>query len=153
MSILTFFADQRRRWFDRLGDYTPQYFAGAWAALLQAETAFRHMPLYNSHLETQKLQRELNLTKLELLKLRKEVASTEPQRIAARLLLKEANRVSQYDRRHAALTRRALERMQDVAHREEFEPEVRLRYLQQVIETHLALQRQENPDVRPPHVL
>lgn len=149
MSILTFFATQRRRWFDHIGDYSADYFAGAWTALLQAETLFMRTTLHNSHLEAQTLQRELNAAKLEILKLRKQLENTEPQQIAARYALKETKRISHYDRRHAALTRRALERMQVVADNEEFEPEVRLRYLQQVIQTHLALQRQENPDVRP----
>lgn len=149
MSILTFFAQQRRRWFNNRDNYSAEYFAGAWTALLQAEALFMHLPLHNAHLEAQTLLRELNAAKLELQKLRQQVENTEPQRIAARFVLKEASRVSQYDRRQAALTRRALERLQDVAGREEFEPEVRLRYLQQVIQTHLALQRQENPDVRP----
>jgi hypothetical protein len=148
MSILTFFATQRRCWFNRMGSYSAEYFAGAWAALLQAETVFKRTPLYNAHLETHTLQRELTLTKLEVQKLRRQLDNTEPQRIAARNMLKEANRVSQYDRRRAGLLRRTLERIHIVAGREEFEPEVRLRYLQQVIQTHVALERAENPDVK-----
>ena len=149
MSILTFFAHQRRRWFDKRDDYSAEYFAGAWTALLQAEALFMHLPLHNAHLEAQTLRGELNAAKLELQKLRKQVENTEPQRIAARFVLKEASRVSQYDRRRAGLLRRTLERMHKVAGRAEYEPEVRLRYMQQVIETHLAMEREENPDVRP----
>ncbi|MDQ2771957.1 MAG: hypothetical protein M3Y54_15825 [Bacteroidota bacterium] len=149
MSLLTFFSNQRRRWFDNIGDYSPEYFAGAWAALLHAETVFMRTPLHNFHLENQALQRELNSANLKLERQRQQLESTEPQRIAASHQLKEANRISQHDRRRAALTRRALERMQAVADNEEFEPEVRLCYLQQLIQSHLALQREANPDGQP----
>jgi citrate lyase synthetase len=149
MSILTFFDNQRRRWFDHIGDYSTDYFAGAWAALLQAETIFRHTPLYNSHLEAQTLRGELNTAKLEVQKLRKQLEKAEPHYVTARSILRETNRVSQYDRRRDALSRRTMVRMEEVAGLEEFEPEVRLRYLQQIIQSHMALHQQENPDVRP----
>ena len=154
MSLLTFFADQRRRWFDHLTDYSTDYFAGAWAALLQAEVAFRNMPLYNGHRETHKVQLELLKThdllyqanrQAELA--RNQVLLAEPHLHAAKKARKDANRAAQHDRRQVSLTRKALVRMNAVAGSDEFEPEVRLRYLQHMITTHLTLLRDENPDV------
>lgn len=156
MSLLSFFANQRRRWFDQLAEYPADYFAGAWAALLQAEVAFRNTPLLNAHCETQKVQFELTEARGHLYQAnkkveqaRKQLKAAEPYLLAAKKAQKTANRVSQHDRRQVGLTRKALMRMDAVAGRGEFEPEVRLRYLQTMINSHLALLREENPDVQP----
>ena len=154
MSLLSFFANQRRHWFDQLADYPADYFAGAWAALLQAEVAFKSTPLLNAHLETQTaLQRlrdadgQLHKARTQLEQARKQLGQAEPYIQTAQQGQKDANRAAQHDQRQVALTRRALVRMSAVAGRDEFDPEVRLRYLQDMISTHLALLREENPDV------
>ncbi|MBF9220640.1 hypothetical protein [Hymenobacter ruricola] len=154
MSLLSFFADQRRRWFNQLADYSAEYFAGAWAALQQAETAFMSTPLGNAHLEAQaarlKVQdteHRLSNAQKQIEQLRQQLASATPHILAARQGEKDANRAAQHDRRQVALTRRALLRLNDVAARDEFEPEVRLAYIQNLICSHLALLRDENPDV------
>ena len=157
MSLLSFFANQRRRWFDQLADYTPEYFAGAWAALLQAEVAFRGTPLYNGHVQALRGEEALRSTEAQLYKVRTQLAQAraqlqkaDPFILAAKRGEKDANRVAQKTRRQVALTQRALERMKAVAGADEFEPEVRLRYLQNMITSHIALLRDENPDGPPP---
>jgi hypothetical protein len=157
MSILSFFAHQRRRWFDRLTDYPADYFAGAWAALLQAETAFLKTPLANGHLEAHRVRQELEAaqndlheTRKKLEQAREQLRKADPFILAAKRGEKDANRAAQQVRRQVALIRKALQRMQGVAGNDEFEPEVRLRYLENMLQSHLALLRDENLGERPP---
>ena len=149
MSLLSFFANQRRRWFDQRADYPADYFAGAWAALLRAEADFLSTPIHNARLEAQLAQSALKAKEQELVQAREQVNAALPQLVEAKRVAKEANRTAQQVRRQVALTRRALLRMSDVASADGFEPEVRMRYLQTMICTHLALLRDESPDAPP----
>jgi hypothetical protein len=148
LDLFSFFADQRRQWYDRTGQYPAEYVTGGWTALLQAEVVFKRGPLYNAHLETQQARRALEDASYQLLLARKRIQLLEEQHAAATVALKEvkkeSNRRSENHKRRAARTRRALQRVQDVAGLDEFEPEVRLRYIQELLGQHLALEQDEN---------
>ncbi|GAB3583409.1 hypothetical protein [Hymenobacter daeguensis] len=138
LNLSTFFAEQRRRWYDTTKLYPKEYVAGGWAALLQAETVFNKGPLYNAQLETVEVKRELEDLRYKFKLAREQWEKEASQRISAKLLLSEAHRISQDDRRRAARTRRALERIATVTALDEYEPEVRLRYIQELVRQHLA---------------
>ncbi|MDB5271534.1 MAG: hypothetical protein JWP58_4574 [Hymenobacter sp.] len=145
LSLTTFFAEQRRRWYDTTRSYPKEYVAGGWAALLQAETVFNKGPLYNAHLETLEAKKELDEVRYKFSRANEKWEKAETQRFAAQLVLKEAKRISQDDQRRAARTRRALERIAEVTDLDEYAPEVRLRYIQELVRQHLDAERKPSP--------
>ncbi len=149
LSLFSFFANQRRHWFDNTRHYPKEYVAGGWAALLQAETAFNKGPLYNAHLETLEVKKELEEVRYKFTLAREKWEKEEAQRLSAKQLLKEAHSLSQHDKRHAARVRRVLERMAEVAGLTEYEPEVRMRYIQELIKQSLENEQAENRENQP----
>ena len=152
LSLFTFFADQRRRWYDATRQYPKEYVAGGWAALQQAETVFNKGPLLNAHLETLEVKKELEDVTNKYRLAREKWEKEEGQRLTAKQLVKDANVISQNDKRRAARTRRALERIAKVTNLDEYAPEVRLRYIQELVKLHLDSERAENreePEANP----
>lgn len=74
MSLLNFFAQQRKRWQSQpADDQSADYLAGGKTALEQAEAAFKATPLYNVHQRLADAQHELEEVSYQLSVARKEV--------------------------------------------------------------------------------
>lgn len=142
LNLSTFFAEQRRRWYDTTKLYPKEYVAGGWAALLQAETVFNKGPLYNATLETWEVKKDLEEVRYKFRLAREKWEKEETERSSAKQLLKEAHRLAQDEKRRAARTRRALERIAHVTNLDEYDPEIRLRYIQELVRLHLAPARE-----------
>ncbi len=138
MSLLTFFSEQRRAWCNQTKDWPAEHVGGGLAALSKAEVTFMAKPLYNVHLQLVKAQQELEeisyksdqyrkLHELRLAQLATATQAHKDHRLAYKQLEKRAG--------HA---RRTLERLAKVAALDEFEPEVRLRYLQELLKQFFA---------------
>ena len=138
MSLLTFFSEQRRAWFNQTKDWPLEHVDGGLSALLKAEVAFMTQPMYNVHLQLVKTQQELadvthkstQFRKLHELRLAQHATAAQEQKdqtLAYKQLEKRAG--------HA---RRTLKRLAEVAALDDFEPEVRLRYLQELMKQFFA---------------
>ena len=151
LDLFTFFNGQRRTWYDRTRQYPAEYVAGGWAALLQAEIVFQRGPLFNASIQTREVRVVLDETAYRLTQAHKQILQLKEEHAAAfaavRATKKGTNVQVEHHKHQAARTRRLLERMKDVAGLDEYEPEVRLRYLQELISTHQASLRAANPDV------
>ena len=146
LNLFSFFAEQRRHWYDSTRTYPKDYVAGGWAALLHTEMVFNKGPLYNAHLETLEVKKELEAVSYKFTLAREKWGKEETHRIAAQTFLKEAHRISQADQRRAAHTRRTLERIAKVTDLDEYAPEVRLRYIQELVRQQLhAAEPEESP--------
>ncbi len=66
MSLLDFFADQRRQWLQQPTPQAPEYLVGGLVALDQAEAVFRATPLLNAHHQMLLLRQEMDLLRHRL---------------------------------------------------------------------------------------
>ena len=73
MSLLNFFAQQRKHWRSQSDDKSVENLAGGLAALDQAEVAFKATPIYNAHQQVADVQRELDEVSYQLSLARKEI--------------------------------------------------------------------------------
>ena len=139
MSLLTFFSEQRRYWFNQTKEWPLEHVDGGLAARLKAEVAFMTQPMYNVHLQLVKVQQELESLTYKASQARKD----HEMRIThhAEAVVKHKAQIEAYKllEKRAGKARQTLKQLQKVADLDEFEPEVRLRYMQQLMKQYFDL--------------
>jgi len=150
MSLLTFFAEQRRRWFNQTKDWPPAHVDGGISALLKAEVAFMALPMYNAHQQAWNVQRELDEVTYKYTQARQLYELRATQLAAAVQERKEQTKAYKKLEKRTGQARRTLSRLAEVADLADFEPEVRLRYMQELLKQYfLQGQAQEAEDEKP----
>lgn len=139
MSLLTFFAEQRRYWFHQTKQWPAQYVDGGLSALLKAEVVFTRLPLYNGQFQLIKVQRELDDVTYKYAQFRKQHEQRITNHAAAVQQHKEQIKAYKQLEKRVGQARRTLKHIAEVAGREDFEPEVLLRYMQELMKQYFAL--------------
>ena len=145
MSLLTFFATQRRRW-QQAAVPTADFQAGGLAALDQAETAFRTLPLHNAHEQNRKLQQELEEVSYELVRARAQLRQLQAALTKVQAAAIEAPK---WHQRRAYRARKTLRKIAEAANHPLMRPDTKLRKIQEVANRFLANLDAEEPEVEP----
>lgn len=140
MSLLNFFAQQRKRWQSQPADDKPDdYLAGGLAAFDQAEAAFKSTPLYNAHQQAADAQRELEEMSYQLSLARKEIKSLKSklasmtQQASEAAMTHQLTSVVKLQRKRGEIARRAMRRIVAAASDVATHPEARLRKIVEIV--------------------
>jgi hypothetical protein len=148
VSLLLFFANQRRRWFDQTQELPAEFIDGGWAALLQAEVAFQATPLVNAQLQLHQVQQELDELKTTH-RLACKQHEQRAEQLATSIQCQRGNsKAYKLLENRTGRARRRLTQLAEVAAQTDFDPEVRLRYMQELLKQYFLTERDLNPDVK-----
>ncbi|MGI4875376.1 MAG: hypothetical protein ACRYFX_29840 [Janthinobacterium lividum] len=140
MSLLSFFAQQRRQWFEQASNQPADYQAGGLAALTLAEADFRTLPLYNAQQQATDTQHEMEEVSYQLSRARQRIQHLEAKLAATE---KQAADAPRWHQRRAYKARQTLRKIADAANHSAMRPDTKLQRIQELAAGFLANLREQ----------